>query len=152
CRRDEALLAPGVQQVSRLAGIAFERGSGALIWDVDGNRYVDLMAGICVNSIGHAHPRFIAELSRQLQKVAIGSFTSRARVELLELMQQILPPGLDQLQLYSSGAEAVESAIRLAKSVTGHYEVVSFWCGFHGKTGGVHGNLGSEFKHGLGPY
>ena len=55
------------------------------------------------------------------------------------------------MQLYSGGAEAVESALRLARAATGRHEVLGFWGGFHGKTGGVIGLLGSDFKHGLGP-
>ena len=62
------------------------------------------------------------------------------------------PDGLDHVQLFSGGAEAVEAALRLAKSVTGKYEVIAFWGGFHGKTGGVLGLLGDKFKHHLGPF
>ena len=61
------------------------------------------------------------------------------------------PPGLAHVQLFSGGTEAVESAIRLARAHTGKYEVLSFWGGFHGKTAGTLAQMGSEFKHGLGP-
>ena len=61
------------------------------------------------------------------------------------------PAGLDRVQLFSGGAEAVESAIRLARAHTGKFEVLSFWGGFHGKTSGVLAQMGSEFKQGLGP-
>src|SRR5262245_891283 len=101
CRRDEELLAPGVQQIARFAGIALERGSGARIWDVDGNEYIDLVAGVCVNNIGHAHPRFTSELGKQLEKITVGSFVSGVRVELLELLSSMLPAGLERVQLYS---------------------------------------------------
>ncbi len=86
------------------------------------------------------------------QQVSVGSFTSRARVELGErLAAQPPAPGVHRLQLYSGGAEAVESALRLAKCHTGKYEMVSFWGGFHGKTLGALSLMGSTFKHGLGP-
>src|SRR6185369_487589 len=58
---------------------------------------------------------------------------------------------LKRTQLYSGGSEAVESALRLARAHTKRFEVVSFWGGFHGKTAGVLGLMGSDFKHGLGP-
>jgi 4-aminobutyrate aminotransferase-like enzyme len=58
---------------------------------------------------------------------------------------------LNRTQLYSSGAEAVEAAVRLAKAATGRHEIVGFWGGFHGKTGGVLPLLSGSFKHGLGP-
>src|SRR5262249_15202584 len=87
---------------------------------------------------------------------SVGSFTSAARVELLERFAAHAPPSpperkLHRLQLYSSGAEAVESALRLAKSHTGKYEFLSFWGGFHGKTMGVLSLMGSTFKDKLGP-
>jgi 4-aminobutyrate aminotransferase-like enzyme len=63
----------------------------------------------------------------------------------------VTPKGLDRIQLYSSGAEAVEAAVRLAKSRTKKYEVIGFWGGFHGKTGGILPILGDSFKHELGP-
>ena len=62
------------------------------------------------------------------------------------------PEGLTRVQMFSGGAEAVEAALRLAKAATGKSEVVGFWGGFHGKTGGVLGLLGSNFKHHLGPF
>jgi 4-aminobutyrate aminotransferase-like enzyme len=88
--------------------------------------------------------------------VAAGSFSSAPRARLLErigkLAGEIVPGSkLKRTQLYSGGAEAVESALRLARAYTKKYEVVAFWGGFHGKTGGVLGLMGSDFKHGLGP-
>jgi 4-aminobutyrate aminotransferase-like enzyme len=72
-------------------------------------------------------------------------------VALFQLIASQTPPGMDKIQLYSGGAEAVEAAVRLAKSYTGRFEVLSFWGGFHGKTGGVMGLLGDPFKQKWGP-
>ena len=145
-------LAPGTQALSQLAGIAVDHGQGALLCDVDGNTFVDFVAGICVASLGHGHPALAQALSDQAGRVAAGSFSSQPRLQLLERLARITPyPALKRTQLYSGGAEAVESALRLARSYTGKYEVVAFWGGFHGKTQGVLGLMGSEFKHGLGP-
>jgi 4-aminobutyrate aminotransferase-like enzyme len=149
--RDRARLAPGSQGIWQLAGLAFDRGQGCLLTDVDGNTYIDLVAGICVNSIGHAHPRHAAAIADQAARLAVGSFPTEARARLLEQVAQLTPPGLDRVQLYSGGAEAVESALQLARSQTGKTEVLSFWGGFHGKTGGVLNLMGSDFKRGLGP-
>ncbi len=153
---EAAYLAPGTQGVSQLAGLAFDHGTGALLTDVDGNTFVDFVAGICVASLGHGHPALGAALGEQAAKFAAGSFTSAPRVELLQRIGALasdITPGskLKRTQLYSGGAEAVESALRLARSYTKKYEVVAFWGGFHGKTGGVLGLMGSDFKHGLGP-
>jgi len=135
----------------QLAGIALDRGEGAFLIDVDGNSYIDLLAGICVNSIGHAHPRYVEALREQAQRLVVGSHTTEARVRLLEQVAALTPSGLKRIQLYSGGAEAVESALRLARAHTGKSEVLGFWGGFHGKTGGVLGLMGSDFKHGLRP-
>src|SRR6185436_9363798 len=123
--------------------------------DVDGNRFIDFVAGICVASLGHGHPALAEALDKQARKVSASSFTSEARVELLERIAtqtgKIGSGKLKRTQLYSGGSEAVESALRLARAHTKKWEVISFWGGFHGKTAGVLGLMGSDFKHGLGP-
>ncbi|MGZ6123424.1 MAG: aspartate aminotransferase family protein [Myxococcales bacterium] len=127
-------LAPGLQGFALSSGIAVERAEGSVIEDVDGNRYLDLIGGIGVNSLGHCHPAYTKALHEQLDKVTVGSFTSAPRAELIEEVAKVTPRGVDKVQLYSSGAEAVESAFRLAMNHTGHHEVAGFWGGFHGKT------------------
>lgn len=152
-RAEEApFLAPGTQSISQLSGVAMESGSGALLTDVDGNTYLDFVAGIGVASLGHGHPALQQALAEQSAKLTAGSFTTAARVRLLKRIADNAPsPELCQTQLYSGGAEAVESALRLARAYTGKFEILSFWGAFHGKTAGVLGLMGSEFKHGLGP-
>lgn len=135
-----------------MAGIVVDDARGSAVTDVDGNTLLDFIGGIAVNALGHSHPRYVAALQRQVAKASVGSFTSLARVELCERVAAQPPaPGVHRLQLYSSGAEAVESALRLAKSHTGKYEFVSFWGGFHGKTMGALSLMGSTFKEKLGP-
>jgi 4-aminobutyrate aminotransferase-like enzyme len=150
--REDAHAAPGLQNYAIAAGIVVEEGRGSAVTDVDGNTYLDFIGGINVNALGHSHPRYVEAVKAQVEKVSVGSFTSRARVELSErLAAQPPAPGVHRLQLYSGGAEAVESALRLAKSYTGKYEFVSFWGGFHGKTMGALALMGSTFKDKLGP-
>lgn len=151
--READHLAPGVQNYAVTSGIAIAEARGSAMTDVDGNTLLDFIGGISVNGLGHSHPRWVAALQRQLANVSVASFTTEARIELLERVAEHAPAsGLDCLQLYSSGAEAVESALRLAKSATGKFEFVSFHGGFHGKTLGALGLMGSSFKHGLGPF
>jgi 4-aminobutyrate aminotransferase-like enzyme len=145
-------LAPGTQSVALFSRLSFDRGEGAVLWDVDGNRYVDLLAGVGVASLGYAHPKYVKAIQDQVARIHVGSFASASRAELVKLLAEVTPGDLNRTQLYSSGAEAVESAIRLARSVTGKREVIGFWGGFHGKTGGVLPLLGGNFKHGLGPF
>lgn len=148
---EQRYLTPGLQQIATFSRIAMEKGRGALLWDVDGNEYVDFVAGVCVASVGHGHPAYAKALAEQAERLSVGSFTTRNRVEFGRRLARVLPKGLDRFQLYSSGAEAVEAAFRMAKSHTKNHEFVGFWGGFHGKTGGVVGLLGDDFKHKLGP-
>jgi 4-aminobutyrate aminotransferase/(S)-3-amino-2-methylpropionate transaminase len=150
--REDAHAAPGLQNYAVLAGIVVEEGQGSAVTDVDGNSYLDFIGGINVNALGHSHPKMVKALQEQVAKISVGSFTSRARVELGERLAAAPPaPGVHRLQLYSGGAEAVESALRLAKCHTGKYEFVSTWGGFHGKTMGALSLMGSSFKDKLGP-
>ncbi|MBI4403060.1 MAG: aspartate aminotransferase family protein [Deltaproteobacteria bacterium] len=145
-------MAPGLQGFALMAGIAVDHAQGSAVTDVDGNTFIDIIGGIGVNGLGHSHPKFIHSVARQLAKASVGSFTSEARVDFLDRLAKHRPSELvHRAQLYSSGAEAVESALRLAKCHTGKQEFVSFWGGFHGKTMGVLSLMGSNFKDGLGP-
>jgi 4-aminobutyrate aminotransferase-like enzyme len=135
--REQSHLAPGIQRIATLAGVAFERGEGARLFDADGNEYVDFFAGVGVASLGHGHKGFARALAEQASNVVVGSFASRARADYMALLGDVLPPGLTRVQLYSGGAEAIEAAVRLAKSRTKNFELLSFWGGYHGKTLGA---------------
>ncbi len=145
-------MAPGLQSIALFSGLAMARGSGCTLIDEDGNEFIDFTAGIGVGSVGHCHPHYVETLKRQVERLTFGSFTTEARARFLERLASITPDGLTRIQLFSGGAEAVEAAFRLAKSVTGKFEFVGFWGGFHGKSGGVLGLLGDDFKKHLGPF
>ena len=148
---EQQFIAPGLQRIAQLSELTIERGRGSTLVDADGNEYLDFFAGVAVASLGHAHPRYVRALQAQLEKWTVGSFTSEARLALLELLAELAPGELSRTQLYSGGAEAVEAALRLAKSYTKKFEVVGFWGGFHGKTAGVMGLIGDEWKQHWGP-
>ena len=148
---EQAYIAPGLQRIAQLSELTVERGRGSTLIDTDGNEFLDFFAGVAVASIGHSHPRFVRAMQAQLEKSVVGSFTTAPRLKLLELLARIAPGDLSRTQLYSGGAEAVEAAIRLAKSYTKKFEVVGFWGGFHGKTGGVMGLIGDSWKQKWGP-
>lgn len=144
-------IAPGRQRISQLAGVAFDHGAGAMLTDVDGNVYVDFFAGVGVASLGHGHPALAQALSRQASRLIVGTFATAERAEAFRMIGEAAPVGLNRAHLYSGGAEAVEAALRLARSATKRHEALSFWGGFHGKTGGVIGLIGDESKQGYGP-
>jgi len=150
--REDQHIAPGAQGYALAAGIVVDHAEGTTVTDVDGNTFLDFIGGIAVGALGHSHPTWVAAIQKQAARAAVGSLTSDARVELMERFSRHAPAnGVHRLQMYSGGAEAVESALRLAKSYTGKYEFVSCWGGFHGKTMGALSLMGSTFKDGLGP-
>jgi 4-aminobutyrate aminotransferase / (S)-3-amino-2-methylpropionate transaminase / 5-aminovalerate transaminase len=149
---EQRYISPGYQGIALYAGIALARGRNEIVTDEDGKQYIDFVSGIGVGSVGHCHPHYVRSLKRQLGELTYGSFATKVRMKFLRLLVSLLPKPLTRVQLFSGGAEAVEAAFRLAKSVTKRFEFVGFWGGFHGKTGGVLGLLGDEFKRDLGPF
>ena len=147
---EQQYIAPGLQTIALYAQLAIDGGQGATLRDVDGKTYLDLVAGIGVASLGYGHPDWAKAVGEQAAKTAVGSFTSAHRLNFLRTLATVTPKGLTRCQLYSSGAEAVEAALRLAKSRTGKFEVIGFWGGFHGKTLGVMGLLNDGFKNSYG--
>jgi len=150
-QEEQKYIAPGTQQIGLFSQIAMDHGEGCYYVDVDGNRYLDLYAGVGVASLGHAHPKYVKVLQEQVGKIGVGSFVTQHRLNFLKKLSTVTPGNLKRAQLYSGGSEAVEAALRLAKSYTKKYESVGFWGGFHGKTMGVIGLLGDNFKYDLGP-
>jgi 4-aminobutyrate aminotransferase-like enzyme len=148
---EQAFIAPGLQTIALLSELAIERGRGATLTDFDGRTYLDLNAGVSVASLGHCHPRYVSALTAQLEAVTVGSFTSRARAELVRLIAELAPGRLARSQFFSGGAEAVEAAIRLARSHTKRTDIIGFSGGFHGKTAGVLPLSDVAWKQAVGP-
>jgi 4-aminobutyrate aminotransferase / (S)-3-amino-2-methylpropionate transaminase / 5-aminovalerate transaminase len=150
--REAEAMAPGLQSIALYSQIAVDRAKGCTITDVDGNEYLDFIAGIAVGSLGHCHPHYVKRIKEQLERVTFGSFTTETRARFLNLVSGLLPEGITHIQLFSGGAEAVEAAFRLAKSVSKKFEFVGFWGGYHGKTAGVIGLLGGGYRNHQGPF
>ena len=119
-----------------------ERGEGAHVWDVDGNRYLDFLAGIAVNALGHAHPALVDAVSRQVATLAHVSnyFASPPQLELAERLKRITGAGdAGRVFFANSGAEAIEGAIKLARLNRGdgrRRRILSLINSFHGRTMG----------------
>lgn len=116
--QEHEFLAPGLQGFALMANIAMESAKGSWMTDVDGNEYIDFIGGIGVNGLGHSHPVYVKALQEQLEKISVGSFCTEPRAELVKKISEYTPEGMNQLQLYSGGSEAVESAMRLAKCLS----------------------------------
>lgn len=112
------------------------RGEGCYVWDSDGKRYLDFLAGIAVNALGHAHPALVTAVSTQVATIAHVSnyFATPPQLELAERLLRI--SGGDRVFLCNSGAEAIEAAIKLARR-TGRPRILSLTNSFHGRTMGA---------------
>ncbi len=124
-------------QLYRRSKIVIERGSGCYVYDVDGNRYLDFVAGIACANIGHCHPKFVEKVSEQLGKLIHVSnlYYTTPQIELAEKLREIT--GFDRFFFCNSGAEAVEAALKFARKATGRKKFVAFSGAFHGRTMGA---------------
>jgi acetylornithine aminotransferase len=118
--------------------LVLSRGAGAHVWDVDGKEYVDLLGGIAVNALGHAHPALVAAVTEQLSTLGHISnfFASGPQIELAETLLALLDAGPGKVFFTNSGTEAVEAAFKLTRR-TGRTHVVAAEGGFHGRTMGA---------------
>ncbi len=124
-------------QFYRRLPVVFERGKGCWLYDVDGNSYLDLVAGIAVCVLGHCHPEVVERIKAQAEKLMHTSnlYYTTPQIELAEKLQKI--SGMDRFFFCNSGAEAVEASLKVARKVTGKKKFVAFTGSFHGRTMGA---------------
>lgn len=119
-----------------------EKAEGLYIYTADGKRYMDMIAGVSVNNIGHRHPKVVEAIQRQtnqyLHVMVYGEFIQEALVAFSKKLASILPPSLNCVYSVNSGTEANEAALKLAKRMTGRSELIAFKGSYHGNT---HGSL-----------
>ena len=132
--------------------IIVERAEGSFVYDADGRAVLDFTSGQMSGVLGHTHPDIVATVDRQMRTVAhlFSGMLSRPVVELATRLAA-LAPGLDRVQLLTTGAESNEAAIRMAKLVTGGHEVVAFAQSWHGMTGAAASATYSAGRRGYGP-
>ena len=134
-KRDINVLSPSY---AREYALVVDKAEGSEVWDVDGRRYIDFMAGIAVLNVGHRHPRVVEAVKEQLDKfwhICLADFYYPQAVELGEKLQQIAPmDGRTRVYFGNSGTEAVEAAIKLAMYKTGRTRFIGFFGAFHGRT------------------
>ncbi len=120
--------------------IVWDRAEGACVWDVDGNRYVDLSGAFAVAGVGHCNPRVVEAARRQSGKLihAMGDvFPSREKIALCQKLAEITPGDLQHVILAQSGAGAVEAALKTAVMATGRPGVIAFQGSYHGLSYGA---------------
>jgi 4-aminobutyrate aminotransferase/(S)-3-amino-2-methylpropionate transaminase len=153
--RRRSAVARGVGQAHE---IFVQRASNAEVWDVEGRRYIDFAGGIAVVNSGHCHPEVVAAVKAQIDHYTHTCFQVLAYepyVELAERLNRLAPgDGQKKTVLLTTGAEAVENAVKIARAHTGRSGIIAFTGGYHGRTMMTMGLTGkiSPYKAGFGPF
>ena len=124
----------GGRRIAISADIVADRGQGSFIYDTDGVAYLDVISGYGVASLGHCHPRWVEAITKQAQTLAVTPLHTNGLADYLSALSRILPESLSQVALFTTGAEAVEAALRLTQTSSPRPEVLTFDKSFHGKT------------------
>lgn len=130
-------------------GIEMVEAAGVTLTDVDGKTYTDFIAGFSVCNIGHSHPEVVKAVQEQAAKymhlIVYGEFIESPQVQYAALLAKHLPENLDCVYFTSSGAEATEGALKLAKRVTGKTKILACNKAYHGSTQGALSVMGDEY-------
>ena len=135
-------------------GVVAVGGKDAVIWDLNGRRYIDCMAGYGTNIIGHSNERVIKAIKEQAEKILSChiSLYNDARAEFVSKIINVVPKGLDMVFMSNSGSESVESAIKIARRHTGRHEIIAMMRSYHGKTlGALSATWDSKYRSPFGP-
>jgi len=130
-------------------GFEVEKAEGSYIYGKDGNAYLDFVAGVSANTLGHSHPKIIDAIKEQadryLHVMVYGEYAQEKPVALCQLLAEATPEPLEVTYLVNSGAEAIDGALKLAKRYTGREEIISMKNSYHGNTHGALSVSGNEF-------
>ena len=131
------------------AGFEVEKAEGSYIYGKDGRAYLDFVAGVSANTLGHSHPKMVNAIKEQADKylhvMVYGEYAQEKPVELCKLLAEATPEPLEVTYLVNSGAEAIDGALKLAKRYTGREEIISMKNSYHGNTHGALSVSGNEF-------
>ena len=130
------------------AGFEVEKAAGNYIYGKDGNAYLDFVAGVSANTLGHSHPKVVNAIKEQadrcLHVMVYGEYAQEKPVALCQLLAEATPAPLEVTYLVNSGAEAIDGALKLAKRYTGREEIISMKNSYHGNTHGALSVSGNE--------
>ncbi|WP_394369202.1 aspartate aminotransferase family protein [Chryseobacterium paridis] len=131
------------------AGFEVERAEGSYIFGTDGKKYLDFVAGVSANTLGHSHPKIVSAIKEQADKylhvMVYGEYAQDKPVALCKLLAEATPNPLEITYLVNSGAEAIDGSLKLAKRYTGREEIISFKDSYHGNTHGALSVSGNEY-------
>lgn len=130
------------------SGFEVERAEGSYIYGKDGRKYLDFVAGVSANTLGHSHPKIINAIKEQADKylhtMVYGEYAQEKPVALCKLLAEATPEPLEVTYLVNSGAEGIDGALKLAKRYTGREEIISMKNAYHGNTHGALSVAGNE--------
>jgi len=134
----------GWQRQDLKAPAIFDSGHGIYLWDSEKNKYMDFGSGQINVNIGYGHPHVLSAISEQMQRTTymVPSFPTEARIRLASLVAKHAPGDLKYVFFTNSGSEAIESALKIARAVTGRQKIYSAWQSYHGTTAGASGISG----------
>jgi acetylornithine/succinyldiaminopimelate/putrescine aminotransferase len=128
--------------------IEISHANGCYIYGAQGKEYLDFVAGVSANTLGHNHPKISQAIKDQVDKythvMVYGEFVQQPQVDLCKLLADNLPQPLETVYLTNSGTEATEGALKLAKRFTGRSEIIAAKHGYHGNTQGAMSVCGAE--------
>ena len=131
------------------AGFEVEKADGSYIYGKDGRKYLDFVAGVSANTLGHSHPKIVEAIKTQAEKylhvMVYGEYAQEMPVKLCHLLAEATPDPLEVTYLVNSGAEAIDGSLKLAKRYTGREVIVSFKNSYHGNTHGALSVSGNEY-------
>lgn len=131
------------------AGFEVDRAEGSYIYGKDGRAYLDFVAGVSANTLGHSHPKVIQAIKEQadryLHVMVYGEYAQEKPVAICKLLAEATPAPLEVTYLVNSGAEAIDGALKLAKRYTGREEIISMKHSYHGNTHGALSVSGNEY-------
>ncbi len=129
-------------------GLEISYANGSYVYDTDNKEYLDFIAGVSANSLGHNHPKVKNAILEQVEKythvMVYGEFVQKPQVELCKYLSSHLPSELQSVYLTNSGTEATEGALKLAKRYTGRSEIIAAKNAYHGNTQGAMSICGNE--------
>ena len=130
-------------------GFEVEKAVGSYIYGTDGKKYLDFVAGVSANTLGHSHPKIVDAIKEQTEKylhvMVYGEYAQEKPVALCRLLAEATPEPLEMTYLVNSGAEAIDGALKLAKRYTGREEIISMKNAYHGNTHGALSVAGNEY-------
>ena len=131
------------------SGFEVEKAEGSYIYGKNGKKYLDFVAGVSANTLGHSHPKIVDAIKTQAEKylhvMVYGEYAQEMPVALCKLLAGATPEPLEMTYLVNSGAEAIDGSLKLAKRYTGREEIISFKDAYHGNTHGALSVAGNEY-------